>query len=312
MTISEVYAAFETQYLLNNNRSQKTITEYRGRLFGRSGLTTVIGDIPLDFLGLDHIIRWKLYLRDEGLQAGYINDCLSSARWVLKWAGEHEFRVLDWRLIEMEKEETNKPKEVLTPEEIQRLMDCAPTLRDKAIIKLFFGTGIRSKEELEIDRPEWESAVLTNKANVEAGIEPPVWEISVLGKNKKYRPICFYQDTKDMVDAYLESRADHYRPLFVSQQNRRISYSMVSRMLHRTAARAGLTKRVTQHVFRHSFTTDQAANGMPIPIISAQLGHANTAITMKIYTHINQPQVRNAFAEYAQKRGTQTAKALTK
>lgn len=296
MTISEAYSSFETYYLLNEDRSQKTLKEYRGRLFGRSGLVTVVGDLPIDYLGLDHIIQWKLYMRAEGLQAGYINDCLSSARWFFKWLSEHEFRVFDWRQIVFEKEEKHKPKTLLTPAEVQRLKDNAGNPRDRAIIDLFFGTGMRSAELIDLDRFAWEGAVVINHPEVLQGDEP-IWEISVLGKNEKYRAVHFAQDVKDTVDAYLATRTDRYRPLFTSLQHKRISYHTIQKMLHKVAAKAGLTKRVTQHVFRHSNATELAVNGMPIPVLAAHLGHTDGVVTQRIYTNeISAIQTRRAYA----------------
>lgn len=296
MTVSEAYAAFYTYYLVNNDKSEKTRKEYQSRLFGKNGFVTIMGDIPLSYMGIDHVIAWKLHLRDEGLQAGYINDMLSTLRWFLKWLSENEHSVLDWRKIGFEKEETNKPKTLLTPGEVAKLKSAAKNPRDRAMIDLFFGTGLRSAELISIDRPDWEAAEVINPSEVAAGAEP-IWEMSVMGKNKKYRDIHFYQGVKDTVDAYISTRTDRYRPLFTSLQNRRISYSMVSRMLHDTARRAGLTKVVTQHVFRHSNATELAVNGMPIPVLAAHLGHKDGVVTERIYTNtISSMQTRKAYA----------------
>jgi integrase/recombinase XerD len=295
MTISEAYASFETYYLINNDRSEKTLKEYHVRFFGRNGLITVVGDVPIKFFGLDHIINWKLHMRNEGLQPVYINHNLSGLRQFLRWLQSQEFDVIDWHKIAFDKEETNKPHIVLTKEEITRLVSHAPTLRDKAIIKLFYGTGCRSAEELNLDRDQWNAAEIINKDEVNNGATP-IWEMYVLGKNKKYRPVLYYQDVRDTVDAYLASRHDCFKPLFVSQQNRRISYAMVSRMLHETTRRAGLEKRVTQHTIRHSYATERGANGMPQPVLAYNLGHSNASITQRIYFHMNALHARKAYA----------------
>lgn len=296
MTISEAYAVFNTYYLFNEDKSEKTRKEYHGRIFGKNGLIAVIGDIPVNYLGLDHIITWKLHMRQEGLQAVYINHNLSGVRWMLKWLGEHEFRVLDWHIITFDKEEQNKPHTILNIEEVQKLIAATKSIRDKAIIALFFGTGCRSAELLGLDRQDWNSATLVNKGEAKLGAQP-IWEIYVEGKNSKYRPVCLYQEIKDVVDEYLEGRTDNYKPLFVSQQNRRIHWNTVGKMLHELSRRAGLDKRVTQHVLRHSYATEMGANGMPMPVLAYNLGHANAATTAKIYTHINALHVRKSYAQ---------------
>lgn len=297
MLLSEAYIHFETYYLLDNDRSAKTVKEYRGRLFGEmNGFISVVGDIDVEHVGLDHVIRWKLHMRRAELSAVNINHHLSGLRWFLKWLGENEHRVMDWQKVTFDKEEQNKPHTVLTSDEIRRLMDNTKNLRDKAIISLFFGTGCRSAEIIGLDREQWEAAVLVNHPEVVKGAEP-IWEIYVEGKNSKYRPVCMYQSVKSMVDAYLDTRKDHFRPLFISMQNRRIHFNTVGKMLHEASRQAGLTKRVTQHVLRHSYATEMGANGMPLPVLAYNLGHSNAATTAKIYTHINALHARRSYAQ---------------
>lgn len=292
MRLSEAFADFNTYYLLENNRSVKTFKEYHVRLLGKNGLITTIGDVDIEHLGMDHIIRWKLHMREEGLQPVYINHGLSGVRIFLKWASTYyEMRIIDWHKISFEKEERNKPKVVLTASEIDKLVSYAKNPRDKAIIKLFFGTGCRSAEIIGLNRSHWEAAELVDE-------EKRIWEIWVKGKNSKYRPVCFYQDVKFMVDAYLATREDCFDPLFISLQNRRVHPNTVGRMLHDATRRAGIKKHVTQHTIRHSFATEMGANGMPIPILAYSLGHSNGVVTQRVYTHINASHTRRAYGQF--------------
>lgn len=299
MTISEALSAFDYYYLVNSDRSEKTRNEYRVRLIGKSGFARIIGDIPIEDIAIENVIQWKLYLREQGLKAGYINDCLSSLRCVLKWFTEddarkylnRQFNIIDWQKIPFETEEKNEAKTVITPEEVRRLVSYASNLRDKAIIELFFGCGIRYEELIALNRRQWEVANYDEKYDI--------WEIEVKGKAKKYRPVCFSARVKRAVDRYLAARTDGYEEMWISQQNRRLSYSSVNSMIHKAAARAGLNKVVTPHIFRHSFVTESAANGAPVAALAYQLGHANPSVTQRIYTHLNATHNRRAFAQYA-------------
>jgi integrase/recombinase XerD len=297
MTISEAFAEFRVLYLLNEDRSKKTQTEYHGVMFGKNGIIAIIGDIPISMLGIDHVVMWKVHMRDEGIQAKSINTRLSCIRTFLRWLDENEYQVINWQKLKFDAEEKNKPKTVLSPEEVKKLVDCADTPRNKALIELFFGTGMRSEELISIDRDEWEAAEIVNHKEITEAGAIPIWELYVMGKNKKHRPICFFQGAKDAVDAYLDTRVDRFKPLFISAQNRRPHPDTVGKMLHKVSAKAGLTKVVTQHVFRHSYTTDKSANGMPTSILSYNLGHSNEAITQRIYIHLNQLHVRKAFGK---------------
>lgn len=301
MLISEAYAVFEVNYLINQGKQQKTINEYRHRFFGRNGIIAVVGDIPLEFLGLDHVVRWKLHMREEGLKAAYINHCLSGFRWFLKWCGENEMRTFDWRKVTFESMEIAKPHTTLTEEEIDRLKQATKSIRDKAIIALLFGSGMRSNELLQLNRRQWEHASIVNHKEVLENNAMPIWEIYVLGKNSKWRPICIFHDVKLAVDIYLDTRDDAFEPLFISQQNRRIHHNTISLMLHKASATAGLTKRVTQHTLRHSYVTEKAAQGVPTAVLSYNIGHSSEATTQKIYTHIKQMHVRRALAQYSVK-----------
>jgi integrase len=294
MTITEAYPAFDF-YLEGENLSDKTRKEYYGGVLGRNGLIGCVGDIPIELIGITHITKWKVDMRDAGLCAAYINNKIQAVRRLFRWIADPELgyglKVMDYEKIKFDKEERGKPKTVLTKDEVGSLVASAHTLRDKAIIMLYFGTGCRASEILDLDRWDWEAATLVDSAN-------GVWEFEVLGKNRKYRPVCMFQDVKVAIDVYLESRKDHYRPLFISRHNKRVHYTTVNQMIHDAAARAGLTKRVTPHVARHTFITDRAAAGTPIPILAYQVGHAHGGITQKIYTHINKTHSQQAFAQF--------------
>ncbi len=302
MTITEAHRAFDIYYLLDLNRSEKTHSEYRTRIVGKNGLLTVTGDIPIEAINPQHILAWKLHMRDQGLQAGYINDCLGSLRWLLKWVGETtRLPVMDYQTIRYEREEQNKPKTLLTPEEVDKLVSVAPSLRAKAIIELLFNSGIRSAELTSLDRWDWEAVTIVNEYDVVHHRAEPIYELQVQGKNQKYRATHFHSRAYVAVQRYLETRDDVYRPLFISQQNRRISYHTISHMLHVTAAKAQLGKVVTQHVFRHSNATLLAVEGMPLPVLAAHLGHKDSVVTQRVYTNeISAIQSRRGYAKFGQ------------
>lgn len=294
MTISKAYPSFDF-YLMGEDLSEKTRKEYFSGLLGKSGLATIIGDLPVALISVSHITAWKLELRERGLSSEYRNNHILSVRRFFKWLADKEagpgLNVLDHTMIKYDKLEKNKPHTTLTREEVDSLINHTKNLRDRALLKLYFGTGCRASEILQLDRWDWEGIKLVDQTE-------GVWEMEVMGKNKKYRPVCFFQDVKDAVDAYLITREDRYRPLFISMQNRRIHYTTVNQMIHDTARRAGLSKVVTPHVARHTFVTDRAAAGTPIPILAYQVGHAHGGITQRVYTHINKHQSHKAFSQF--------------
>lgn len=293
MTISEAYYAHEW-HLINQNVTDKTRENYRTAFFGRNGLLNTTGDMPIEEIGDSHMIAWKLHMRREGIQASSINTNIRKIRRLLMWLANEGHQVMDYKKILFDKEDTDKPHTTLEIEEIKQMVSYAKTPRDKAIIHLFFGTGCRSSEIIGLDREDWYRATLVDR-------DAMVWEIWVLGKNKKHRPVCFYQEVKSAIDKYLASRTDSFKPLFISQQNRRVHPDTVNKMLHKLSRHAGLEKRVTQHVFRHSYATEKGASGMPLPTLAYSLGHKSASTTQKVYTHINVRHSRSAYAEYGKK-----------
>lgn len=283
MTITEAFALHDLHVLQGDGRKAQTRKNYA---IAASSLVSAVGDIPVVFLGTDHIVKWKLAMRDKGNAATTINTNLSKVRQLLQFLTDNEVKVLNPTKITRDKE-IRPPREILSPEDIKLLKKHTNCIRDEAIIDLYFGTGCRLTEVLNLDRSDFEEA---------KEVAPGLFEIWVCGKGDKYRPVCFRSSVKRTVDAYLDTRIDRFKPLFMSAQNNRLGGSMVEKMLHATARRAGIDKRVTPHVIRHSFVTDLAANNAPIPSISALLGHKDAAVTLKVYTHITAGQGRAAYA----------------
>jgi len=287
MTISEAYAVYELNVVHNAALKPKTRKNY---LWAINSLIEVTGDIDITFVGIDHIIRWKMQMRENGLKSTSINTNLGKIRSLLKFLLNNEVHVLDYTKITREKE-IYVPKTFLTPDEVGELIAAAKTIRNKALIAAYFGTGCRLSELLNLEREEFEQAPLVDK-------EHGIYEVWVLGKGDKYRKVYFDQQVHNLISEYLETRRDRFKPLFMSNQNRRLGPSRVEKMVHEVTRRAGLEKVVTPHILRHSFTSDLVTKGAPISATSALLGHANITTTLGIYTHINDLQTQQAYTKH--------------
>ena len=77
----------------------------------------------------------------------------------------------------------------------------------------------------------------------------------------------------------------------ISHQTSRLTTRSVERIVKHYAIKAGISKKVTPHVVRHSFATDLLSNGADLRSVQALLGHAHIATT-QIYTHITNKQLR--------------------
>lgn len=81
----------------------------------------------------------------------------------------------------------------------------------------------------------------------------------------------------------------------------RLSPRAVQRMLKACAVQAGITRKVTPHVIRHSFATDLLQNGADLRSVQALLGHANIATT-QVYTHVTDKHLREVHKKFHGKR----------
>lgn len=175
----------------------------------------------------------------------------------------------------------------LSGSELQRFLDAArESLRDKAMLELFFSTGLRLSELCSLNRD----------------IDLTKDEFSIRGKGDKVRVVFISDRAKSALREYLNSRKDMAEPLFVNESFRttsdaRITPRSVQRIVKTYATKAGIYKKVTPHVLRHSFATDLLSNGADMRSVQMMLGHANIATT-QVYTHVTDKQLREVHKKF--------------
>lgn len=169
-------------------------------------------------------------------------------------------------------------------------------LRDKAILELFFSTGLRVSELCSLDR---DTAMNTG-------------EISVRGKGGKIRVVFVSGAAGIAVKKYLDNRVDIDEAMFVDHSPRaharmvreesiRLTPRSVERIVEKYATIAGISKKCTPHVIRHSFATDLLYNGADLRTVQMMLGHASIATT-QIYTNVTNKFLRDQFDKFHTKR----------
>ena len=184
--------------------------------------------------------------------------------------------------------------DLISVEELSRLMNAPDMatpkgLRDKAILELFFSTGLRLSELCSLNRD----------------LDLSKDEFSIRGKGEKVRVVFLSPTAKEAIKVYLKNRKDLDEPLFVqNSRNRsdsgRLTPRSIERIVKYYAIKAGISKKVTPHVIRHSFATDLLSNGADIRSVQMMLGHANIATT-QIYTHVTDSQLRDVHKKFHSK-----------
>lgn len=161
-------------------------------------------------------------------------------------------------------------------------------LRDKAILELFFSTGLR----------------LSELCSINSDLDLSKDEFSIRGKGEKIRVVFLTEKAKDAIKSYLEKRGDITEPLFIGHAHNkskddkgRLTPRSIERLVKHYALKAGISRKVTPHVLRHSFATDLLSNGADIRSVQMMLGHANIATT-QVYTHVTDKQLREVHKKF--------------
>jgi len=242
--------------------------------------------------------KYRLWLnrlsssQGEGLKKNTQNYHLIALRGFLKYLVKNDIKSLGPEKVELAKQE-QRQVDFLEGADLSRILEAPLKIelpeiirkRDRAILELFFSTGLRVSElcKLKIE-------------NVNLKKD----EFTVRGKGSKLRIVFLSDDAKRAIEEYLKSRLDTNPFLFTShdkaasgrEEQDGLSPRSVQRLVQKYARVAGITKEVTPHTLRHSYATDLLMNGADIRSVQAMLGHASITTT-QVYTHITDQQLRD-------------------
>jgi site-specific recombinase XerD len=238
-----------------------------------------------------HIRRYAAALSDRRVAPATLARKLASLRSLFGSLVEHG--VLEQNpadLIPSPKRPRNLPR-VLKPQELFTLLDRIPAttaleMRDRAMLELGYGCGLRAEELVNLDTGD---------------VEFDAEQVRVLGKGSKTRYVPLGEHAARAVERYLErarpalSSADDERALLLSKSGRRLSTSDVRRRLRVWTRHAALHAGVSPHWVRHSFATHLLEGGADLRAIQELLGHASVSTT-QVYTRVESTRLRSAYA----------------
>jgi len=166
-------------------------------------------------------------------------------------------------------EKLTAPATVCTPEE-------ALALRDKALLELLYGSGLRISEALDLDVEDIRSGATT---------------LLVMGKGSKQRQILLSDTCTTALTRWMEVRSlvpPQYgeRALFIGKRGKRLDRRQAARLLDEHAKLAGIPQHVSPHDLRHSFATHMLEGGADLRAVQELLGHSRISTTQR-YTHLD-------------------------
>lgn len=224
------------------------------------------------------------------------NYYLIALRAFLKFLRRREIDSLSPERIELAKV-GERDLDLISSSDLEKLLSAPDgtdlkNLRDKAILELLFSTGLRVSELCSLNND----------------IDLSRDEFSIRGKGEKIRVVFLSDVAKESLKRYLEKRKDMDEAMFVqfgknisNAKSLRLSSRSIERIVKYYAIKAGISKKVTPHIVRHSFATDLLQNGADLRSVQALLGHANIATT-QIYTHVTDKHLRDIHKAFHGKR----------
>lgn len=278
---------FAASLSLERGRSAKTVEAYEGDLRQAAAFFAASGRSGWRQIKSADATAWARELSDRQMAASSTSRKLSALRMFARYLVHNGDRPDDFtELLEGPKLRRKLP-ETLTNEEVERILS-APTggdafgLRDRAILELFYSSGLRVSELC---------GLLLQQVDLEQGF------VRVFGKGSKERVVPVGGAATRALVAYLEAGRPHFvKPrktgsqLFLSNRGTAISRKMVWVLVKDYTRRAGITKPVKPHLLRHSFATHLLGGGADLRAIQEMLGHANIGTT-QIYTAVEQKRL---------------------
>jgi site-specific recombinase XerD len=300
MQLAELKTEFLEYLEIERGRSVKTVENYDrylSRFFGFAKCkkpSDITEKQVRDFrLHLNRQDGSKVGGRVEPMKRRTQNYYLIALRAFLKYLRKRGIEALSPERIELAKV-PERSLDLISSAELKRLRNAPdtktlPGKRDRAILELLFSTGLRISElcGLSID-------------DVDLSRD----EFSVRGKGDKVRVVFLSDSARSALQEYLKARKDLDDAMFVRMGKKandgnelRLSPRAVQRLLKKYAAEAGITRKVTPHVIRHSFATDLLQNGADLRSVQALLGHAHIGTT-QVYTHVTDKHLREVHKKY--------------
>jgi integrase/recombinase XerD len=248
-----------------NGCSERTIDNY---LYSLNGFVKFLGERPLTSASADDILAYQV-----GIAAcGKSDSSVRVATYALRGFFRQVLERTDWNYAKLPR--PRRPKrlpEVLSAEEVEAILDAAPSPKYRAAFMLCYGSGLRTDEVVHLEPRHVDSQRMVIRVE--------------RGKGKKDRQV--------MLSLHLlgELRAcwRRYRPEhFLIEGKRRgqpIAATSIQRAFRAACRKTGITKLVTPRSLRHAFATHLVERGTNLRVVQTLLGHQSLNTTA-LYTHL--------------------------
>jgi len=279
----------------------KIIDQFRSHLirlgYGKSSikmLPSCVGDFikftnqPIEQVRSQDIIGYYEHLKQRprqrgqgGLSESYINHHIYSLKLFFAWqeqSGLIKFNPISSLSF---KQPESKRRSILSIAEVHQLYEVSESKKDKAILSLFYGCGLRRSEgeRLNIKDVHFRSGLLYVRS----------------GKGGKRRVVPMSEKVSADIKDYLENERSwkgEKSALILHSRGSRMRGETYNTEVKKLVNRSGIKKQISLHSLRHSIATHLLEGGLSVEYVRSFLGHKHLEST-QIYTHVNKEQLWN-------------------
>lgn len=288
-TVDGVLIESARRYLdfLNRDRglSPNTIAAYRSDLSG------FIFWLPPNTERVDrtHVTRYLSFLKAAGNKPATLSRNLATLRGWFMWQKSHGKIASDPSDGLLNPQRTKRLPQVLTVSEVTAMINAAGNSRERAMIELLYGAGLRVSELANLEIKD---------LNLNHGF------VKCFGKGSKERIVPIGKPAVTAVRTYISelnvtaggitAQQAGRQPLFRDRAGQKLSRLVVWQVVKRLAAKANIRKSMSPHTLRHSFATHLLENGADLRAVQELLGHSSI-VTTQLYTHISRKHLKKAY-----------------
>jgi len=281
------YLKYEKRY------SPHTVVAYKNDLDQFVDFTTiVVGEFHVKEVLSDTVRGWLLHLMEQGLTPRSIHRKITAVKSFYNYLMREEVvennPALNVTLPKVRKKLPNFVDET----SLNHLLDDQDVfensftgIRNKLIISLFYGTGIRLAELIGIRDQD---------------INKQECLIKVLGKRKKERIIPYPNEVNNLLEKYVIARNEEFgfstEFLLVTDKGKKVYEKLIYRVVKNNLAKVTSLEKKSPHVLRHSYATHLLNKGADLNAVKELLGHSNLAAT-QVYTHTTFEKLRDSYKQ---------------
>lgn len=251
-------------------------------------------DLVLNKVQLSDLRAFVTWLNEIGMQANTQARVISGIKAFFTYLMQEEMIQDDPSTLLAAPKLTRKLPDTLNIYEINQLIDAIDAskpegMRNKAIIEVLYGCGLRVTELVEL-----------RISNIYAATE----FIKVLGKGNKERLVPIGATALNLLEIYLEQvrvhlniKKGHEDFIFLNRSGSKLSRISVFNLIKSLALTTGIHKSISPHTLRHSFATHLIEGGADLRAVQEMLGHASITTT-EIYTHLDRDYLKSVITQF--------------